>query len=122
MAAKYELKSSKKGKFMFNLKAGNGEVILTSETYDSKQSAEAGIESVKSNAGSADAFAVKKAKDGQSYFVVLAKNKQVIGKSEMYKTEAGARRGIASVQKNAGAAVVDLTEAKPAAKAAGAAS
>lgn len=113
MAAKYELKCSAKGKFMFNLKAGNGEVILTSESYDTKKNAENGIASVKANAPNAASFEMKKAKDGQTYFVLLAKNKQVIGKSEMYKSEAGAKRGVASVQKNAGVAVSDITEAAP---------
>lgn len=43
MAAKYQLKHGGSGQFMFNLKAGNGEVILTSELYQEKQSALAGI-------------------------------------------------------------------------------
>jgi uncharacterized protein YegP (UPF0339 family) len=50
MAAKYDLKKTADGQFMFNLKAANGEVILTSERYTTKASAENGIESVKTNA------------------------------------------------------------------------
>ncbi len=49
MAAKYQLKQGSNGQFMFNLKAGNGEVILSSELCEEKQSAIAGIESVKTN-------------------------------------------------------------------------
>ena len=44
--AKYVLKHAGNNEFMFNLKAGNGEVILTSQRYNSKASAENGIESV----------------------------------------------------------------------------
>lgn len=44
MAGKFELKKSKDGQFMFNLKASNGQVILTSEMYKTKASAENGIE------------------------------------------------------------------------------
>jgi uncharacterized protein YegP (UPF0339 family) len=44
MAGKFELKKSKDGQFMFNLKASNGQVILTSELYKTKASAENGIE------------------------------------------------------------------------------
>ena len=51
MAAKFELNTSSNGKFFFNLKAGNGEIILSSEMYESKSSAENGITSVKKNAG-----------------------------------------------------------------------
>ena len=52
MAGKYELKQTESGKFNFTLKAGNGQVILVSQTYASKASAEAGIESVRANAAS----------------------------------------------------------------------
>jgi uncharacterized protein YegP (UPF0339 family) len=50
MAARFVLKAAAGGQFMFNLKAGNNEVILTSELYTQKASAEAGIESVRKNA------------------------------------------------------------------------
>ena len=49
MSATYDLKPTADGQFMFNLKAANGEVILTSERYTTKQSAENGIESVRTN-------------------------------------------------------------------------
>jgi uncharacterized protein YegP (UPF0339 family) len=54
MAAKFEIKKSANGQFHFNLKAGNGEIIATSEMYNSKDAAKNGIESVKSNAPSAE--------------------------------------------------------------------
>jgi uncharacterized protein YegP (UPF0339 family) len=54
MAAKFELKKNAKGQFHFNLKAGNGEIIATSEMYESKASAKNGIESVKKNAADAE--------------------------------------------------------------------
>ena len=50
MAAKFELKKSKNDKFVFNLLASNGQVILTSEMYESRASALNGIESVRKNA------------------------------------------------------------------------
>ena len=48
--AKYERKESQSGKFMFNLKATNGQVIGTSQMYESAASRDNGIESVKKNA------------------------------------------------------------------------
>ncbi len=118
MAARYELKAGKSGKVMFNLLSANSQIILTSETYETKKAAQNGIKSVTKNGVNEKRFEVKTAKDGQFYFVLTATNGEVIGKSEMYKAMAGVKRGIASVQKNAGAAVVDKTEAeaKPAAK------
>lgn len=50
MAGKFELKTTKSGQFMFNLKAGNGQIIATSEHYTTKAAALNGIESVKTNA------------------------------------------------------------------------
>ncbi|MCW2801522.1 MAG: hypothetical protein JWQ70_2994 [Aeromicrobium sp.] len=50
MAAKFELKKAKSGQYHFNLKAGNGQIIATSEMYESKASALNGIESVRTNA------------------------------------------------------------------------
>jgi uncharacterized protein len=54
MAAKFELKQTAGGQFHFNLKAGNGEIIATSEMYESKASAKNGIESVRKNAADAE--------------------------------------------------------------------
>jgi len=48
--ARYERKETKSGKHMFNLKASNGQVIGTSESYNSSAACENGIASVKKNA------------------------------------------------------------------------
>ncbi len=50
MAGKFEIKEAKNGQYVFNLKAGNGEIIATSEMYTSKAAAQNGIESVRKNA------------------------------------------------------------------------
>lgn len=52
MAGKYEVYKDKSGGYRFRLKAGNGEVIASSESYKTKASALNGIESVKKNAAS----------------------------------------------------------------------
>jgi uncharacterized protein len=53
MAAKFVLKKGSTGRFSFSLVATNGQVIATSEAYESKASAVNGIESVKRNAADA---------------------------------------------------------------------
>lgn len=98
--AYYEIKTTANGKFMFNLKAGNHETILTSEMYEQKASALAGIESVRANGPIDENFELKTSSAGQPFFVLKAVNKQVIGKSEMYSSEAAAKNGIESVKKN----------------------
>lgn len=122
MAGKFELKKGKTGKFSFNLKSGNGQVVFTSQTYDDKRSATGGIKSVKTNAAKDARFERKKSTKGQPYFVIKATNGQVIGKSQMYANAVSMEKGIKSVMKNAPTAETnDLTvEAKkaPAKKAA----
>ncbi|WP_432944599.1 YegP family protein [Kribbella sp. CA-253562] len=54
MAGKFELYEDKSGGFRFRLKAGNGEVIATSESYQTKAGALNGIESIKTNAPGAN--------------------------------------------------------------------
>ena len=50
MDVRYEKKTATNGQYYFNLKAGNGEVIGTSETYVTTQGRDNGIQSVKDNA------------------------------------------------------------------------
>ena len=110
MPAKFEIKAGRTGKFRFNLKASNGQVILTSEAYETRGAATKGITSVKKNAGNDKRFERKTAKDGSAYFVMKAANGEPIGKSEMYKTKRSLENGIASVGRNAPEAPVGDTQ------------
>ncbi len=96
----YVLSKSKNGQFRFNLKAGNGQVILTSEQYTTKSAAENGIESVKKNAANDGRYEVRESKGGDPYFVLKAGNGQVIGQSQMYKSSKACDNGIQSVKDN----------------------
>ncbi|NNE95426.1 MAG: YegP family protein [Acidimicrobiales bacterium] len=110
MAGKFEIKAGARKSFRFNLKAGNGQVILTSESYKTKKACENGVASVKKNCSNDNCFDRKIAKNNKPYFNLKSTNGQVIGKSQMYASNASMENGIASVKKNApGAAVVDLT-------------
>lgn len=101
MAGKFEIKTAKNGKVFFSLKASNGQIILSSEMYDSKKAAENGVASVKRNAGNAARFERKKSNKGEDYFVLKAGNGEPIGKSETYSSTRSMENGIASVMKNA---------------------
>jgi uncharacterized protein YegP (UPF0339 family) len=112
MAGKFEIKQSASGKFHFNLKAGNGQIILSSEMYETKSAAENGIESVKKNSADAARFEKRASTKGDPYFVLKAGNGQEIGRSEMYSSDSACENGIESVQTNApGADIVDTTQA-----------
>lgn len=109
MAGKFEIKKSTNGKYFFNLKAGNGQIILTSETYETKAACENGIESVRKNAADAGRFEKRESKNGDPYFVLKAANGQEIGRSETYSSDAACQNGIESVQKNAPTAEIEDT-------------
>ncbi len=105
----------------FDLKAGNGEVILTSEVYNSKAACLNGIESVKANcvgpvedqtvqnaeALSHPKFELYEDKGGEYRFRLKAKNGQIIAVSEGYTSKSSCENGIASVKKNAPDAEVE---------------
>lgn len=112
---KFVVKKTNTG-IKFDLKAGNGEVIATSEVYTSEAACRNGIESVRKNAPAAPVedqtaegyateknpkFEVYQDKAGEYRFRLKAANGQVIAVGEGYKAKAGCLNGIESVRKNA---------------------
>ena len=98
MASWFDLINGKDKQFRFVLKAANGEAILTSEQYQTRASAENGIASVRANCGTDSRYDLQSSANGKFYFNLRAANQQVIGTSEMYESEKGRERGIASVK------------------------
>ena len=109
----------------FNLKAGNGEIIATSEVYKSLRSCKNGIESVRKNAARANfedqtveepvkekcpKFEMFTDKKGEFRFRLKATNGEIIAASEGYKAKASCLNGIESVKKNAPEAEVVFEE------------
>ncbi|HEX2616743.1 MAG TPA: YegP family protein [Flavobacteriales bacterium] len=99
--SKFTIKTDARGEFRFNLVAGNGRVILTSEGYTVKASCMKGIESVRKHAPVDGNYERKQAKNGQYMFNLKAGNGEIIGTSEMYTSVDGRNNGIASVKRNA---------------------
>ncbi|MBL0146023.1 MAG: YegP family protein [Chitinophagaceae bacterium] len=107
---KFVISTRSNGEYQFNLKADNGQTILSSEGYTAKAGCTNGIESVKKNSQDSSNFERKVAANGKHYFNLKATNGQVIGTSQMYESEDGMVNGLASVLKNAhNAEVVDET-------------
>ena len=110
MAGWFELSKSSNDQVRFVLKAGNGEIILTSETYGTKKSAENGIASVQTNSPAGERYEKRESSNGKFYFNLKAANHQIIGTSQMYTTSQSRDAGIASVQNNGPSKTVkDLT-------------
>lgn len=107
MDAKFEIKQGEGGKYHFNLKAENGEIVLTSQLYESKQGAQTGIASVRENANDDTRYERKTAANDEPYFVLKAANGEPIGASEMYSTAAAMENGIEAVKRCAAAAAIE---------------
>ena len=106
----FEIYQDKAGEYRFRLKAKNGQNILASEGYKQKASCENGIESVRKNSQDDSKFELKEGASGKWTFNLKATNGQVIGTSQAYETESGAKNGIASVKTNALEATVKEVE------------
>lgn len=112
---KFVVKQTKNG-FVFNLKAGNGEIIATSQTYSGEDACMNGIESVRKNAELAKLedqtvesfetvtnpkFEVYLDKRGEYRFRLKARNGEIIATGEGYKAKASCLNGIDSIRRNA---------------------
>lgn len=104
---KFLISKRKNDDYQFNLKASNGQVILTSQGYSSKSACENGIESVRTNAPDDSKYERKTASDSSPYFVLKAGNGQIIGNSQMYSSVSSMENGIESVKTNAPDASVE---------------
>ena len=119
---KFVIKHSNAG-VRFNLKAGNGEIIASSQVYSTEIACRNGIASVQRNAPAANVenqtvsgyarekhpkFEVYTDKAGEFRFRLKATNGQIIASSEGYKALASCLNGVESVRKNApDAAIVE---------------
>ena len=113
MAGKYEVKKSNSGKFHFHLKAGNGQVVLSSQMYSKKEHALEGIASVQKNSANDARYDRKKSSSDQPYFVLKSHNGEVIGTSQMYASTSAMENGVKSVASNGPTArTVDLDTKK----------
>jgi uncharacterized protein YegP (UPF0339 family) len=111
MPSAYRIHKASNSQYYFLLEAENGEPILESERYMKKESALAGIESVKKNSILEERYIRKTSNSGKPYFVLAAANGEPIGTSETYSSAGAMEKGIQSVKRNGPvAAVVDQTE------------
>jgi uncharacterized protein YegP (UPF0339 family) len=104
----YTIFKGQNGQFYFNLKAGNGEIILSSEGYITKISCQHGIDSVRLNSQNDNCY--QRRNDSTYTFTLHALNGQIIGRSESYSSSIMRDHGISSVKANAPSApITDLT-------------
>jgi len=105
----FDVKQASNGDYYFNLKAGNGQVIGTSEMYASKSNAERGARTVRAlvrlqystkAAPQRESFELFKGEDGKTYFRLRSGNGEIMLGSQGYTTKQSAEKGLASVETN----------------------
>lgn len=107
---KYEIFKGADHDFYFHLRAQNGEILLASEGYESKQGAKNGIQSIRDLVDRSGAhFERAESENGQYYFRIVAGNHETVAVSELYTSVAGREAGIISVINNADLAPVEDT-------------
>jgi uncharacterized protein YegP (UPF0339 family) len=93
-AVRYEVFKGEDKKFYFHLRAGNGEIVMASQGYTAKASAQNGVSSVNANGASTTRYTIIETADGRFAFNLKAVNGQIIGRSETYASKSNAQRGI----------------------------
>ena len=106
MAGKFVVFKGKDGQDYFRLKAGNGEVILSSEGYKSRVPAPTASSRCVRIPRTKTVSKSKPPRTAREYFILKAGNGQEIGRSQMYKSGSGCRNGMKSVARNAADAAV----------------
>ncbi|MXR37132.1 YegP family protein [Craterilacuibacter sinensis] len=110
MSGKFEVSKSKNGKYLFNLKAGNGQIILTSQLFDSLHHAIEAAQYLQSEPKLDARIRRKISTVGDPYFSVLGRGDKVLARSEMYSSSSAMERGIDSLLDHAPTAqVIDTT-------------
>jgi len=94
---RFELKTAKNGKFLFNLKAGNGPIILSSEPYDTRKAAASGIEAIKRSISERRRY-VRVSNRGEYHFNLKAANGEIIGESRSYRSAEDMEKDIRSLE------------------------
>jgi uncharacterized protein YegP (UPF0339 family) len=107
---KFSFKTGKYGDFYFNLKADNGQIVLVSQGYSTKNACDNGIDSVRKNSSDDTFFDRNVASHGQHYFTLKAANGQVIGTREMYTTNEAMENDMASVGQNTPEATIETSK------------
>lgn len=102
----FELSKASDGQFRFALKGDHAQILLSSELYRSKESAQGGIAAVQKNCGADPHYEKKVATNGRFFFNLKAANNQVIGTSPMYGSEQDRDAALVAVKASGATALV----------------
>lgn len=105
MTGYFQLIEGDDGAFMFTLRAGNHETILTSRVFWTRPAAMAGVDMLRRQSQCAQAYVRHTDADGRQWFEVLDENRRALGRSEPYASRSGLAAGMASVKRNSASTI-----------------
>jgi len=97
---KYVISKAKSGEKYFNLKATNGQVILTSVMFPSEDDCTNGILATRGSCIDDNMFERKLSSNNKHFFNLKSPEGSIVGKSEIYESQVKMEKGIASVKRN----------------------
>jgi len=100
MTGYFQLIEGDDGAFMFTLRAGNHETVLTSRVFWTRHAAMEGVETLRRQSQRPEAYVRHTDADGRQWFEVLDEKQHPLGRSEPYASRSGLAAGMASVKRN----------------------
>jgi uncharacterized protein len=97
---KYVISKAKSGENYFNLKATNGQIILTSVMFPTMDDCSGGILTTRGICADDNMFERKISSNNKHFFNLKSPEGNIVGKSEIYESQANMEKGIASVKRN----------------------
>lgn len=110
MAAKFEVKKTPGGKWRFVLKAPNGVALLSSQNYAKRSGAVNGVHSVQNNGVEDSRYERKTTKHDLPYFILKARNGQIIGQSKPYSSNSARDNAISTAKRYADCGLISFLE------------
>lgn len=105
MTGYFQLIEGDDGAFMFTLRAGNHETVLTSRVFWSRQAALDAVSMLGRQSQRSECYVRHTDPDGRQWFEVLDEAQHTLGRSEPYASRSGLAAGMASVKRNSAATI-----------------
>lgn len=106
MSSKFDIFTGKNEQFYFHFKSSNGEIILASEAYTTKEACKKAIEAVKKYAIDDKYYEKKDTGNDKHMFNLKAANGEVIGTSQIYSSIEMRQKGIDSLKRGVQPAII----------------
>jgi len=107
MSAMFKVFTVEEGRYQFEYLNGNGELMLVSPKFDTKEVAEKVIQDVRVGSMMSEQIASSKTASGEFFFIIKDREGIAVAKSVLFDDEMTFNNGLHSVRDNA--CIADIT-------------